>query len=71
MSDLTLNTVIMSLRKSDMPVSRVKHFSKFFELFVRKRSIHDDLLKLLKHVGFFIYNNKKNSCFFLLRHSLK
>ena len=35
-----------------MPVYRVKHLSKFFELFVRKRSIHDDLLKLLKHVGF-------------------
>ena len=59
MSDLTLNTVMMSLRKSDMPVSRVKHFSNFFELFVRKRSIHDDLLKLLKHVGF-SFTTKKN-----------
>ena len=42
-----------------MPVSRVKHFSNFFELFVRKRSIHDDLLKLLKHVGF-SFTTKKN-----------
>ena len=40
----------MSLWKSDIPDSRVKHFSKLFELFVRKRSMHDGLLKFLKQV---------------------
>ena len=42
------NIVIMNLWKSDIPVSRVKQFSKLFELFVRKRSMYDELLKLLK-----------------------
>ena len=51
LSGLTFNIVIMSLWKSDIPVSRVKHFLKLFELFVRKRSMHEGLLKFLKQVG--------------------
>ena len=55
LSFLTFNIVIMNLRKPDIPVSRVKHVSKFCELFVRNRSMHDELLKFLKQASrFFI-----------------
>ena len=48
--DYAFSKELMSLWKSDIPVSRVKHFSKLFELFIRKRSVHDELSKFLKHV---------------------
>ena len=51
LSGLTFNIVIMSLWKSDIPVSRVKYFSKLFEFFIRKRSMQGGLLKFLKQIG--------------------
>ena len=51
LSGLTFNIVIMSLWKSDIPFSRVKYFSKLFEFFIRKRSMHGGLLKFLKQIG--------------------
>ena len=64
--------MIKGLWRSDIPASRVKNFSKLFELFVRKRSIHDGLLKLLKQVGssftaFSYVGCKKLSYFFTSR----